>query len=125
MTVELEEFTEWQRRTEARLTTLEAVSDEHVDKINNQRGSLDAIHSDIGEMRGHFLTQKGMLPALYLTQSEHTAALRELRTGQEELSQGLTEVRRGLTEVRVGIRTIVDLLTPAGDDEGSGGNSPN
>jgi hypothetical protein len=118
MTVELEEFTPWQHRTEARLATLEGVSDEHVDKISNQRGSLDAIHSDIGEMRGHFLTQKGMLQALHLTQGEHSTALRELRTGQEEL-------RQGLTEVRVGIRVIVDLLTPAGDDEKSGGNSPN
>jgi hypothetical protein len=112
------ELAKWQRRTDARLATLEAVSDEHVDKINNQRGSLDAIHEDLGEMRGHFLTQKEMLQSLHLTQNEHTAALRELRTG-------LTEVRHELTEVHVGIRTIVDLLTPADDDGEAGGSSPN
>lgn len=110
MTVDLEEFTQWQHKTEARLATVEAVSDEHVDKINNQRGSLDAIHADLGEMRGYFVRQVGMLQALHLTQNEHTAALRELRTGQEEL-------RRGLTETRVGIRTIIDLLKPADDGE--------
>ena len=131
MTVTREEFTQWQHRTEARLATLEAVSDEHVDKISNHRGSLDAIHSDLGEIRQQFLIQKGMLQALHDTQSEHTAGIRKLRTGQEELRRGLTEVRgeltevRGeLTEVRVGIRTIIDLLNSADDDKNSDG-SPN
>jgi chromosome segregation ATPase len=124
MTVTGQEFTQWQLRTEARLTTLEAVSDEHVDKISLHRGSLDAIHSDLGEIRQQFLIQKGMLQALHDTQSEHTAGLRELRTGQEELRRGLTEVRGGLTEVRVGIRTIIDLLKSADDDDNFGG-SPN
>jgi hypothetical protein len=107
------------------------VSDEHADKICNQRGSLDAIHSDLGEVRQQFLIQKGMLQTLHLTQNDHTAALRELRTGQDELRRGLTgvrgeltEVRGELTEVRVGIQTIVDLLNSADDDENSGG-SPN
>lgn len=131
MTVELEEFTEWRGRVEARLCTLETVNDEHADKISNQRGSLDAIHSDLGEIRQQFLIQKGMLQALHLTQSEHTAALRELRTGLAEVRGGLTEVRGGLeevrgglTEVRFGIRTIIDLLNSANDDKNSGG-SPN
>ncbi len=86
---------QWQHRADARLATLEAVSDEHVDKINIQRGSLDAIHADIGEMRGHFITQKGMLQALHLTQNEHSAALRELRSGQEELRTGQEELWTG------------------------------
>jgi hypothetical protein len=124
MTVELEEFTEWRGRVEARLCTLEAVSDEHVDKISNQRGSLDAIHSDLGEIRQQFLIQKGMLQALHLTQNDHTTALRELQTGLAEVRGGLTEVRGGLTEVRVGVQTIIDLLSSADDGENSGG-SPN
>ena len=124
MTVELEEFTKWRGRVEARLCTLEAVNDEHADKISNQRGSLDAIHSDLGEIRQQFLIQKGMLQALHDTQSEHTTALRELRTGLAEVRGGLEEVRGGLTEVRVGIRTIIDLLNSANDDKNSGG-SPN
>jgi chromosome segregation ATPase len=131
MTVTREEFTPWQRRTEARLATLETVSDEHVDKIGSQRGSLDAIHSDFGEMRQQFLIQKGMLQTLHLTQNDHTAALRGLRTGQDELRLGqeglrreLTEMRVELTETRVGVQTIIDLLNSAGEEE-SGGSSPN
>jgi chromosome segregation ATPase len=130
MAVELEEFTEWRHGVEARLGRLEVVSDGHVDKINIQRGSLDAIHSDLGEIRAHFGRQKGMLQALHLTQNEHSTALRELRTGQEvlrrdltEVRRDLTEVRRDLTEVRVGVQTIIDLLASA-DDERSAGGSP-
>ena len=107
------EGSKWQHRTDARLATLEAVSDEHVDKINLLRGSLDAIHSDLGEMRGYFVRQQGMLQALHLTQNEHSAALRELRTGQEELRTGQEELRQGLTEVRAGVQTIIGLLESA------------
>ena len=108
---------QWQHKTDARLATLEAVSDEHVDKIRLQRGSLDAIRSDLGEMRGYFVRQQGMLQALHLTQNEHSAALRELRTGQEELRTGQEELRQELTEVRVGVRTILELLQSADDGD--------
>jgi hypothetical protein len=125
MTVTREEFTQWQRRTEARLATLEDVSDKHVDKINNQRGSLDAIHADLGEMRGYFVRQQGMLQALHLTQSEHTAALREHTNVLREHTDSLAELRMGVAETRVGIRTIIGLLAPTGNDEESGGDSTN
>jgi chromosome segregation ATPase len=143
MTVELEEFAAWRHRVDARLGTLEKVSDEHGDKIGLQQGSFLAIHADLGEIRGQLRKQDGMIQALHLTQSEHSTALRELRTGQDELRrdmaevrqdmaevrqdmaevrQDMTEVRQDMTEVREGIRTIVDLIerTEDGDDPGRG-----
>jgi hypothetical protein len=125
MTVELEEFTEWRHRVDARLGRLEAVSVEHVDKINNQRGSLDAIHADLGEIRGYFVRRQGMLQALHITQSEHTARLTRLEVRAEALDvrvqaldvrvQGL---EAGMQKVHVGVQTIIGLL----DREFDGGN---
>jgi TolA-binding protein len=129
MTVELEEFAGWRRRVDARLTTLEKVSDEHVDKIGLQQGSFLAIHTDLGEIRGQLRKQDGMIQALHLTQSEHSTALRELRQDVTELRGDVTELRGDVTElrgdmmeVRVGIRTIIDLIerTEGGSDPGRG-----
>ena len=131
MTVELEEFTEWRDRVEGRLCTLEAASDQHVVQIGDQGGHLVSMDEDLSKIQVEFRAQRGMLQALHDTQSEHvtvlrehTAALTELRAGQQDFRRGLTGVRGELTEVRVGIRTIIDLLNSAGDDENSGG-SPN
>jgi hypothetical protein len=118
MTVEVEEeLTNWRRRADARLSTLEKVSDEHGGKIAHQQGAFAAIHKDLGEIRGQLLKQDGMIQALHLTQSEHNTALRELRGDVTELRGDVTELRRDvtelrgdMTEVRVGIRTIVDLI---------------
>jgi chromosome segregation ATPase len=123
MADEFADLTPGQHRTEARLVTLERVSDEHADKINRLRGSLDAIHTDLGEMRDHFVRQEGLLQALHLTQNEHTAALRELRTGQEELRTGQEELRQGLAETRVGVLTIIGMLRSAEDREDESGGS--
>jgi chromosome segregation ATPase len=136
MSGEFDDSTPRQHAMEARVATLERVSDEHAGKISNQRGSLDAIHTDLGELRGHFTRQEGMVQALHLTQNEQLAAMRELRTGQEELRLDLEELRLGqeglrheLTETRVGIQTIIGLLKSAEGDEDNGGepggSSPN
>jgi hypothetical protein len=94
---------QWRDRTEARMTTLEVVSDEHVAKINDQAGALVSMDTDIGAMQVEFRTQRRMLQALHLTQQEHTASLRELKTGQEEL-------RLGQSRVLAGVQTIIGLL---------------
>ena len=125
MTVALEEFTEWRHSVEARLGTLEAVSDNHVDKINNQRGSLDVIHADLGEMRGYFTRQQGMLQALHLTQNEQAARFRTFDsrlTGVENrltsVEGRLTSVEGTLQKVHVGVDAILELLRSA-DSGGS------
>jgi chromosome segregation ATPase len=123
MTVELEEFTEWRHRVDARLGRLEAVSDEYVDKINNQRGSLDAIHADLGEMRGYFVRQQGMLQALHITQSEHTARLTRLEVRAEALDVQVQGLKAGMQKVQVGVQTIIGLLDRKFDGGGEPGDS--
>ncbi len=128
-TVALEEFTPWRDSVEARLGTLEAVSDQHTVETGDQRGHLVSMDEDLSKIQVEFRAQRGMLQALHDTQSEHitvlrehTSALAELRAGQRDLRRDVAEARWDLTEVRVGIRTIVDLLKPADDAED--GNSP-
>jgi chromosome segregation ATPase len=123
MTVELEESAGWRHRVDARLATLERVSDEHGDKIGHQQGSFLAIHADLGEIRGQLLKQDSMIQALRLTQSEHSTALRKLRQDVTEIRQDVTELRRDVTEVRVGIRTIIDLIDQRDSGRASGQGS--
>jgi soluble cytochrome b562 len=130
MTVELEESAGWRHRVDARLATLERVSDEHGDKIGHQQGSFLAIHADLGEIRGQLLKQDSMIQALHLTQSEHSTALRKLRQDVTEIRQDVTEIRqdvtelrRDVTEVRVGIRTIIDLIDQRDSGRASGQGS--
>src|SRR3984957_4037179 len=97
---DLDELTPWKRRVDARLTTLEKVSDEHGDKIGLQQGSFRAIHADLGEMRGQLRKQDGMIQALHLTQSEHSTALRELRRDVTGLRHDVTGLRQDVTGLR-------------------------
>ena len=117
MTVELEEFTEWQHSVETRLGRLEAVSDEHMDMTKHHQGLLGSMDKDLSGIQVEFRAQRGMLQALHLTQNEHTAALRKLETGQEELRRGQQDLRQGQAKVLVGVQTILDLLKSA---EGGG-----
>jgi hypothetical protein len=110
MIEDLEQFTQWQDRTEARLATLETVSDEHVEKINDQTGALVSMDRDITTIQAGFRKQEGLLQALHFTQNEHIAALRELRAGQKELQ---LELRRGHAQVLAGMQEIVKLLNSA------------
>ena len=111
MTVELEEFMEWQASVEARLCTLEAASDQHVVQVSGQRGLIISMDADVSKIQVEFRAQRAMLQALHDTQTEHTAALRGLRTGVEELRLGQKELRRGQAQVLAGVQAIVGLLT--------------
>jgi chromosome segregation ATPase len=111
MTVELEEFTEWRHRVEARLGRLEGVGDEHVGKINHHEGLLGSIDEDLSKIQVEFRAQRSMLQALHITQNEHSAALRKLEIGQEEL-------RTGQARVLGGVQAILGLLHAT---DGSGG----
>ncbi|HEY6492184.1 MAG TPA: hypothetical protein VIZ43_02855 [Trebonia sp.] len=112
MTVELEEFTKWRTSVETRLGRLEAVGDEHAEKVNHHQGLLGSIDGDLTGVQVEFRAQRSMLQALHLTQNEHTSALRDLRTGQDEL-------RLGQAKVLAGVQTIIGLLgrNIEGDDE--------
>ncbi len=132
MTVELEEFTQWRHRVDARLGRLEVMSDEHVDKGRQQDGLLGSMDTDLSNIQVEFRAQRGLLQALHVTQNEHTAMLRDhtdtLRDHTARLARlesGQQELRREVTEVRVGVQTIIGLLSPADGDEESGGTSPN
>jgi hypothetical protein len=106
MTVELEEFTEWRHRVEERLCKLEAASDRHAVQITDHGGHLVSMDEDLSKIQVEFRAQRGMLQALHDTQSEHTAALTELRAGQQEL-------RLGHAKVLAGVQTILGLLKSA------------
>jgi len=75
------------------------------------------MDADLSKMQVEFRAQRAMLQALHDTQTEHTTALRELRTGVEELHSGQKELRRGQAPVLAGVQVIAGLLTSA---EGGG-----
>lgn len=113
MTVALEEFTEWRDSVEARLGKLEAVSEKHADRFNHDEHLLGAMDRDLGSLQAEFRAQRGLLQALHLTQGEHTAVLREHSLALADLRTGQQELRQGVMEAHVGIRTIIGLLKSA------------
>jgi hypothetical protein len=111
MTIDLEELAEWRGSIEARVSTLEATSDQHVAKISDHGGLLVSMDEDISKIQVEFRVQRGMLQALHDTQSEHITELREHTTLLKEHGTLLGRHSRQLAEIRTGVQTIIGLLT--------------
>ena len=99
MTVALEEFTEWRDTVEVRLGRLEGVSDQHTEKFNYADDLLGSMDEDLSKLQVEFRAQRGMLQALHLTQSDHTARLTRLETGVRKLDGRVEEVLTGVQAV--------------------------
>ena len=92
MTDDLEDSGQWRDSVETRLGRLEVT-------VEEQARLRAAMDEDLSKLH----VERDLLQALHDTQSEHTAQLRELQTGQQEL-------RTGLERVHVGVQAIHDLL---------------
>jgi chromosome segregation ATPase len=110
-------FDERQDRFDARLTTLE----ETIKTEANLRAAMD---QDISDIKIEQRAQRGLLQAVAVTQSEHTARLTaiegrvgiiETRLGNVESRLGNVEGRLGTVEstlgnVQIGVQTIITML---------------
>jgi len=103
MTDDPEDASQWRDRIEARVSTLEAISDEQATAISTQRGLQVAMDEDVSKVQVEFRAQRGLLQSLHLTQQDHTALLRE--HGAQ-----LTELRTGQQRILVGVDAIREML---------------
>jgi hypothetical protein len=113
MSDNFEGFAARQSTMEPRVTTLEAASDAHAVEISDHEGLLIAMDKDVSDAQAAFRAQLAVLNSVRETQSEHITVLREHTSALTELRTGQNELRRDLTEARVGIRTIIGLLQSA------------
>ena len=74
MTDDLEDASQWRGKIEARVRTLEAISDEQATLISTQRGLQVAMGGDVSKVQVEFRAQRGLRQSLHLTQQEHTGA---------------------------------------------------
>ena len=99
-----EEYRRWRDRTEGRLATLERVTQEHTDQLN-QHGEI------LTELKADFAIQKALIQAVHDVQSDHTARLNRLEQDVSVLKTDLARVKVDVAEMKVGVHTIIGLLT--------------
>ena len=115
---DLEGFAAWRGSIESRVSTLEATADREA----QARAGMD---QDMSDLKLKLNAQERMLQSLGKTQSEHTATLRNIDNRLTGVENRLSSVEGTLQKVNVGVQTIIDLLTPADDNDRPDGESPN
>ncbi len=110
MTTDLEESADWREHLRARVSTLEAASDQHAVKISDHGGLLMSMDEDISKIQVEFRAQRGMLQALHDTQSEHITELREHTALLKEHSTQLGSLNAKVDLVQAGIGLIHEKL---------------
>jgi chromosome segregation ATPase len=103
MTDDLEDFSHWRGSIEARLGTLESAAETQKADLKTQADLRAKMDEDLGTLSAKFGAQERLIQAISESQSDHTARLTRLETGQDEL-------RTKLDLVHVGVETIQLLL---------------
>jgi CII-binding regulator of phage lambda lysogenization HflD len=135
MSTELDEMRQRQDRFEVRLATLE-------EKVETQARMRAAMDQDISDIKQEQRAQRGLLQAVAITQSEHTARLITIEgrllgmddrltrvegrlTGVEDRLTGvetdMAQVKSTLGNVQVGVQTIIAILDRQIDEAGGDG----
>jgi septal ring factor EnvC (AmiA/AmiB activator) len=96
MTDDLEGSGQWRDSVETRLGKLEVTVEEQA----RLRAAMDEY---LGNLKAELGAHKRLIQSIHDTQSDHTARLERLETGQKEL-------RTGLGRVQVGVEAIRDML---------------
>jgi hypothetical protein len=104
MTDDLEDSAQWRGSIESRLGTLET-------KVEAEAHLRAAMDEDMGTLSAKFGVQEKLIQAISVTQSEHTAMLRDHTARLEKLEIGQDEMRTKLDLVHVGVQAIHTLLT--------------
>jgi predicted secreted protein len=100
---DLEDFPRWRGSVETRLSTLANTDETQEAELKTQAELRAAMDEDMGTLSAKFRAQETLMRAMSVTQSEHTARLTRLETGQDEL-------RAKLDLVHVGVGAIHSLL---------------
>jgi len=104
MTLDVAELADWRDNIEARVSRLEATSDQQVAKADYQGALLMSMDEDLGKIQVEFRAQRALLQALRTTQVEDSARISRLEAGQQEL-------RAGQARLLAGVESIIGLLT--------------
>jgi uncharacterized coiled-coil protein SlyX len=115
MADDLEDSAQWRGRMEERLGTLET-------KVGAEAHLRAAMDEDMGTLSAKFGVQEKLIQAISVTQSEHTAMLRDHTARLEKLEIGQDEMRTKLDLVHVGVQAIHTLLTGLTANETPEGN---
>jgi hypothetical protein len=123
MASELDEIRRRQDRFEVRLATLEV-------KVEAEARMRAAMDHDVSDIKIEQRAQRGLLQAVAITQSEHSAQLTSIEgrlTGVEgelaSVKDRLGSLEQGQGNIQVGVQTIIAILDRQIDEDAHGTGS--
>jgi hypothetical protein len=111
MEKDLEDFPRWRDSVETRLSTLDSAAETQRAELKTQAELRAAMDEDMGTPSAKFGVQERLIQAISLTQSDHTALLRDHTERLTRLEGGQEELQTKLDRVHVGVEAIHTLLT--------------
>jgi chromosome segregation ATPase len=116
MASELDEIRRRQDSFEVRLATLEV-------KVEAEARMRAAMDHDISDIKIEQRAQRGLLQAVAITLSEHSAQLTSINEELTVVKDRLGNLEQGQGNIQVGVQTIIAILDRQIDDEAHGTGS--